>query len=78
MEIFRPNLKLKIALIEKGSQVNACRVLDIQPSYLSGIIGGYVKPSLELKQKISDYLKKPLNEIFPKLCTDTDKPNSQM
>lgn len=65
MKIHRPNLVLKLAIVEKGNQLDACRALNIYPSKLSGIIGGYINPSLELKQKISNYLDKPPEEIFP-------------
>ncbi len=65
MPILKTNLALKLALVAEGSQVETCRALKIHPSKLSGIIGGYVKPSSELKRKISEFLDKPINELFP-------------
>ena len=65
MSILKTNLPLKLALVEKGSQVETCRILNIHPSKLSGIIGGYIKPNYQLKRKISKYLDKPIQELFP-------------
>jgi hypothetical protein len=64
-KISKQNLGLRLSLLEKGSLLNACRALDIFPSKLSGIIGGYIKPSGELKKKISQYTEKSEEEIFP-------------
>ena len=64
-KISEQNLELRLSFLEKGSLLNACRALDIYPSKLSGIIGGYIKPSNELKKKICQYTEKPEEEIFP-------------
>ena len=63
-KVIKRNLELKLSLLEKGSLLHACRALDIYPSKLSGIIGGYIKPSNELKKKISQYTEKSEEEIF--------------
>jgi len=65
MPILKPNLPLKLALVSKGSQVETCRILNIHPSKLSGIIGGYIKPNPQLKRKIAKYLDKSIKELFP-------------
>ena len=64
-KINKQNRGLKLSLLEKGPLLNACRALDIYPSKLSGIIGGYIKPSIEERKKISQYTEKPEEEIFP-------------
>jgi hypothetical protein len=61
----RRNIDLKLALLEKNSQVNACKILNIHPSKLSGIIGGYIEASPELKRKICRYVQRPIEDLFP-------------
>lgn len=65
MSVLKPNKKLKLALIEKGRQIDTCRAVGIHPSKLSGIIGGYLKAPKELKIRLSKYLCKPIQELFP-------------
>ena len=60
------NIKLKMALIEKNeTQYRLAQILECDPSVVSRIFNGWFNPSDEIKQRIADFLGKPVSEIFP-------------
>jgi DNA-binding XRE family transcriptional regulator len=64
------NLKIKIALIEKGeTQYRLAQILECDPSVVSRIVNGWIQPDKETKNKISKFLGKPVNELFPESNT---------
>jgi plasmid maintenance system antidote protein VapI len=57
MRRIAPNIKLKIALWERGvRQRNLAFGIDVDESRISRIINGYEKPTPEIKGVISEYL----------------------
>lgn len=60
------NIPLKIALVERGfRQLELSKFLRIDPSRLSKIVNGWIKPDENTKKEISRFLGKPVEDIFP-------------
>ena len=60
------NIRLKIALIEAGvRQLDLSRFLEIDPGKVSKIVNEWIEPDAETKERISRYLDKPIDELFP-------------
>ena len=59
------NIKLKVALIEKSeTQYRLAQVLKCDPSVVSRIVNGWIKPSDEVKRRVANFLGKPVAELF--------------
>jgi DNA-binding XRE family transcriptional regulator len=59
------NIKLKVALIEKGeTQYRLAQVLKCDPAVVSRISNGWINPSNEVKRKIANFLDRPIAELF--------------
>ena len=60
------NVPLKIAIIQRGiKQFDLSRLLGVDPAKVSKIVNGWTEPNKETKRKISQYLGKPIDELFP-------------
>ena len=60
------NVKLRTVIFEQGmTQRNLAFATHIDEARLSKIIRGYEKPTPEMAQAIADFLKKPIEELFP-------------
>jgi len=61
------NKPLKIAFVSKGiRQIKAAKDLGFDPAKLSKIINGWITPTLEEKQVLSEYLDIPILKLFNK------------
>lgn len=61
----KPNIKLKTVLLERGiTQRDLAFSSNIDESRISRIIRGYEKPTSDMKESISDYLKMKPEELF--------------
>ena len=59
------NIRLKVALMKKGlRQIDLAIGIKVNPSLISNIINGRVRPSDELKGVISKYLEMNEEELF--------------
>ncbi|MBN1841503.1 MAG: helix-turn-helix transcriptional regulator [Deltaproteobacteria bacterium] len=60
------NIPLKVALVERRiKQFDLSRLLGVDPAKVSKIVNGWISPNEEIKQNISRYLGKPIDELFP-------------
>ena len=63
--VLKPNIKFKAALLERGiTQRDLAFRTNIDESRISRIIRGYEKPTFEIKESISDFLKIKPEELF--------------
>ncbi len=61
------NLALKTRILASGkSQIQLAREIDISEPKLSKIVGEWIDPCEELKEKIAGALRCSVVEIFPK------------
>lgn len=61
------NKPLKIAFVSKGiRQIKASKDLGFDPAKLSKIINGWIKPTLQERQALSEYLDIPIQKLFNK------------
>jgi DNA-binding Xre family transcriptional regulator len=59
------NLKLKMAFIKRGNrQIEAAQSIGMDPSKLSKVINGWVRPTREERNAICEYLSKSESELF--------------
>jgi len=59
------NTLLKLAFISKRiSQIKAAHEMGIDPAKLSKIIHGWIIPSHQEVNTLSEYLEIPINELF--------------
>ena len=60
------NLALKVTLLEKGlRQFDLSKLLGMDPAKLSKIVNGWITPDEQTKKRISCYLGKPIDKLFP-------------
>ena len=60
------NVSLKIAIIERGiRQFDISRLLGCDPAKVSKIVNGWIEADEETKGKLSRYLGKSIDELFP-------------
>lgn len=59
------NIRLKTKIIESQKlQIEIAKELDIPESHLSKIVGGWINPRRELKEKIAEILECSVDSIF--------------
>lgn len=59
------NIKLKTKIIKSGKpQIAIARKLKIPESHLSKIVGGWIDPKRELKEKIASILFCKVEDVF--------------
>lgn len=58
-----PRLKTRLAELDR-SNVDVAAATGISPGTLSQIVRGHIRPSVDLMQRIADYLDAPVEELF--------------